>query len=69
MFDKDPFANLFIDDMPMPIQLECNECDKGDGGAKWKTPALSEEVALKLLERHETIAHVQQDGGAEAGGA
>ena len=45
--DMDLFDN-------MPIQLECNvpECYKGSGGATWKTPALSEENALKLLKRH-----------------
>ena len=61
--DMDLFDN-------MPIQLECNvpECDKGPGGVTWKTPALSEENALKLLERHETVAHVQQDGGGATGG-
>ena len=43
----DPFASLFIDDMP--VQLECTvpACGHGDGGTKWKTPALSEDNALK----------------------
>ena len=60
--DMDLFDN-------MPIQLECNgpECYKGPGGVTWKTPALSEENTLKLLERHETVAHVQQDGRGAAG--
>ena len=53
----------------MPIQLECDvpECDKGPGGIKWKTPAVSEENALKLLERHERLSHVHQDGGGGGG--
>ena len=37
-------------------------------GVTLKAPALSEENALELLERHETVAHVQQDGGGAAGG-
>ena len=68
--DEDLFNDTDADLLDnMPIQLECNvpECDKGPDGVTWKTPALSEENALKLLERHETIAHVQQ-GGAGAGG-
>ena len=44
------------------------KCDKGAAEAKWKTPALSEENNLKLLKRHETIAHVHQEGRAAAGG-
>ena len=70
MIDKF-FDNINVDLFDnIPIQLECNvpECDKGPGGVTWKTPALSEENALKLLKRHKTIAHVQQDGGG-AGGA
>ena len=43
------------------------ECDKGPGGIKWKTPAVSEENALKLLEQHERLSHVQQDGGGGGG--
>ena len=68
MFDEDPFANLFFNDMP--VQLECTvpECDYGDGGAKWTNPALSEDIALKLLEIDEAIAHDQQDDGPAAGG-
>ena len=69
--DEDLFSNIDMDLFDnMPFQLECKlpECDKGPGGVTWKTPALSEENALKLLERHETIAHVQQDGRG-AGGA
>ena len=60
--DVDLFDNL-------PIELECDvpECDKGPGGIKWKTPAVSEENALKLLERHERLSHVQQDGGGGGG--
>ena len=58
-------VNLFDN---MATQLECTvtQCDLGDGGAKWKTPALSENNAMKYLERHETNAHGQNDGGGRA---
>ena len=71
MIYENPFESIYVDLFDnMHIQLKCNvpECDKGPGGATWKTPALSEENALKLLERHKTVAHVQQDGGGAAGG-
>ena len=58
MIDENPFDNIDVDPFDnMPIQLECYlpECDKGPGGATWKTPALSEENALKLLDRHEQL--------------
>ena len=62
------YSHMFINNMP--VQLECTipECDHGDGGAKWTTPVLSEDIALKLLKRNEASAHDQQDGGAAAGG-
>ena len=69
MFDEDPFASLFIDDMPVQLEYTVPACGHGDGGTKWKTPALSEDNALKLLDRHEADAHGQRDGGAAAGGA
>ena len=65
------FDNIDVDLFDnMPTQLDCTvpQCDHGDGGAKWKTPALSEDNALKYLERHVTDAHGQQDGGGTAGG-
>ena len=54
------FYNIDVDLFDnMPIQLECTitQCDQGDGGAKWKTLALSEDNALKYLVRHEENAH------------
>ena len=45
-----------------------SSCDQGDGGAKWKTLALSEDNDLKYLERHVTDAHGQQNRGEAAGG-
>ena len=51
------FDNIDVDLFDnMATQLECTvtQCDLGDGGAKWKTPALSENNAMKYLERRET---------------
>ena len=72
--DVDLFDDINVDlNDNMSVHLECDvpECDKGPGGVKWKTTAVSEEYALKLLERHERLSHAQQnDGGhAVAGGA
>ena len=62
-------VNLFDN---MATQLECTvaQCDLGDGGAKWKTAALSENNAMKYLERHVTNAHGQHDamGRTNVGG-
>ena len=63
------FDNIDVDLFDnMATQLDCTvlQCDLGDGGARWKTPALSENNALKYLERHEINAHVQHDGGGRA---
>ena len=43
--------------MPVHLEYTVPECDNEDGGSKWKTPALSEKIAMKLLERHEANAH------------
>ena len=54
------FENIDVDLFDnMTTQLECTvpQCDLGDRGAKWITPALSENNALKYLESHETYAH------------
>ena len=61
-------VDLF-DNMPRdPIQLDYtipqfDHGDNGDARAKWETPALSEDNALKYLESDVTDAHGQQDGG------
>ena len=68
MFDEDPFATLIIDDMPVQLEYTVPVCGHGDRGTKWKTAALSEDNALKLLERHVADAHGQRDGEAAAGG-
>ena len=68
MIDKF-FDNIDVDLFDkMATQLDCTvpQCDLGDGGARWKTPALSENNALKYLERHVTDAHGQHDGGGGA---
>ena len=62
------FDNIDVDLFDnMPIQLECDvpECDLGDGGARWRTPVLSEENALKYLESHETHAHGPRNYSSE----
>ena len=54
------FDNIDVDLFDnMATQLDCTvpQCDLGDGGARWRTPALSENNAMKYLESHGTYAH------------
>ena len=48
-----------------PIQLECAvvDCQFGDAGAKYKTPALEAEIALQLLNIHRQDTHRLGQGG------
>ena len=44
-----------------PLVLECPKagCDLGDSGAKYKTPELEEENAMRMLDHHVQQNHVQ----------
>ena len=71
MFDENLFDTLDVelfDIMKSSRNATCPSVTRGPG-VKRKTPALLEEKALKLLERHDKIVHIQQEGGAAAGGA
>ena len=50
-----------------PIQLECAvvDCQFGDAGAKYKTPALEAEIALQLLNIHRQDTHRLGQGGQQ----
>ena len=51
-----------------PLALECPNagCDLGDGGAKYKTPEMGEEFAVKMLDLHVQQNHVQVQSVASA---
>ena len=42
-----------------PVQLECTvvDCDHGADGARYKTPALEEQVAMQMLNNHREHTH------------
>ena len=55
----------------MPVQLPCAtpDCNYGEGGAIYKTPALDFADAIQMLNIHRADAHgVQAGGGGGAGG-
>ena len=49
----------------MAVELPCTHpnCTYGVEGAKYKTPALEFEYALKMLDRHRTDSHAVRGGG------
>ena len=70
MFDEDPLLQILIDEMAMELECTAPECNQGVGGARWKTPPLSEPGALQMLAAHRADAHPVGGGGAarDAGG-
>ena len=53
--------------MLMPTVLVCptTESTHGHGGARWRTPPLSEDNAMDLMDVHRAVAHSQQIGGGD----
>ena len=53
--------------MTLPTVLECPSlgCTRGNGGARWRTPPLSENIAMELMDFHRADAHGQQIGGGD----
>ena len=47
------------------VELACTVpvCDKGAEGSIWKTPKLAQEIAFRLLEKHENNSHNVRSGG------
>ena len=45
------------------IQLDCEApgCDLGNEGTRYKTPLLSEAMAMRMLEMHRADYHVRQE--------
>ena len=67
MFDEDALLHIFIDVIPTELEYPTQGCNHGEEGARWKTPPLTEDNALRMLELHRADAHWQQVGGG--GGA
>ena len=44
-----------------PVQLECTvvDCDHGADGARYKTQALEEQVAMQMLNNHREDTHAR----------
>ena len=70
MFDEDSLLQTLIDEMALELECQAQECAHGVGGARWKTPPLSEAGALQMLGVHRAYAHAGGGGGAarEGGG-
>jgi hypothetical protein len=51
--------------MLLPTVLVCptTGCSMGDGGARWRTPPLTEKIAMQLMDYHRADVHGQQIGG------
>ena len=50
-----------------PIQMECTvvDCNLGAAGARYKTPALEEQVAIQMLNNHREDTHARGQGGRQ----
>ena len=50
-----------------PIQLECTvvDCNLGAAGARYKTPALEEQVAIQMLNNYREDTHARGHGGRQ----
>ena len=64
MFDEDAYLQILIDEMAMEPECQAEECAHGVGGARWKTPPLSEPGALQMLGVHMAHAHPGRGSGA-----
>jgi hypothetical protein len=53
--------------MMLPTVLKCPSlgCTRGHGRAWWRTPPLSEDIAMELMDFHRADAHGQQIGGGD----
>ena len=63
MFDEDYMLHILIDEPAMELECQAQMCVHGVGGARWKTPPLSEPGALQMLAAHRADAHPVGDGG------
>ena len=63
-------SNLFDEFLTMLVELECTAqaCMAGLGETRWKTQALSENNAMRMLELHEKNYHPVIVEAAPAGG-
>ena len=66
MQDKSEYLDILFAEMSA---LECthNGCTEGEGGARFKTPALAPQHALEYLQLHNEAAHGRQVVGAGGG--
>ena len=63
MSDEDTLLQILIDEMAMELECTAQVCAHGVGGARWKTPPLSEPGALQMFEAHRADAHPVGGGG------
>jgi hypothetical protein len=68
MSDKDSLLQILINEMALELECQAPECAHGVGGARWKTPPLSEAGALQMLGAHRADAHPGEGGGAARDG-
>ena len=71
MFNEDYLLHILIDEMAMELECQDQTCVHGEGGARWKTPPLSEPAALQVFNAHmaELADAHPVGGGGDVGGA
>ena len=57
MIDEDAYLQILVNVMPMELECAALVCAHGMGGARWKTPPLSEPAALQVFDAHMADAH------------
>ena len=63
MFDEDTLQHILDDEMPVELECLALVCAHGVGGARWKTPPLSEPGAIQVFDAHMADAHPVGGGG------
>ena len=63
MFDEDHLLQILINKMAMELECLALVCAHGVGGARWKTPPLSETGAIQVFDAHMADAHPVGGGG------
>ena len=67
MKEKQQHRNILFEKMSVELECTMQECDNGVGGAKYRTPSLEFDSALKMLDTHLADCHeVRGEGGRGA---
>ena len=63
MLDEAALLHIVIDEMTTMLECPHQECNHGEGGARWRTQPLPENNAMDMMDFHMDDLHGQQLGG------